>query len=242
MPWDFILIFLILGVIVPWRGAIRVRKLLARAALTTSDRLALYASTLLFQWIAVAIVAWRSFARGLSLHELGLTLPRPLHTAIVTAFITAVFCTVQFFGLRQTARVPPNQRGLVQQFAAKIFPQNTIEQLVFFALVVTVALCEEFLYRGFVFAAIAKATHHALFAAALGSSLFFAVAHLYQGRRGLISTFLLGTCFALLRITEESLAPAIVAHLFVDLVAGLLAPRLLCNSTPSQEVAISAPH
>jgi hypothetical protein len=30
MPWDFIIIFLLLGVFVPWRGAARVRKLLAQ--------------------------------------------------------------------------------------------------------------------------------------------------------------------------------------------------------------------
>ncbi|HXN25135.1 MAG TPA: CPBP family intramembrane glutamic endopeptidase [Candidatus Dormibacteraeota bacterium] len=242
MPWDFILIFLILGVVVPWRGAIRVRKLLARPALTTTDRLALYASTIAFQWLAVGMVTWRSLARGLSLHELGLTLPHPFHTVVVTTLITTAFCAFQFFGLRHAARVPPNQRGLVQQLAAKILPQNSIEQLAFIALVATVALCEEFLYRGFAFAAIARAAHQSLFAAALVSALFFAVAHLYQGRRGLISTFLIGIVFATVRITEESLAPAIVAHLFVDLIAGLLAPRLLLRRTQGEQAALSPPH
>jgi membrane protease YdiL (CAAX protease family) len=241
VPWDFILIFLILGGVVPWRGAIRVRKLLARPVLTTTDRLVLYASTIAFQWIAVTMVAWRSIARGLSFHELGLSLPHPFHTAIVTILITTAFCAFQFFGLRHAASIPPQQRGLVQQLAAKILPQNSIEQLTFSALVVTVALCEEFLYRGFAFAAIARATHQRLFAAALVSALFFAVAHLYQGRRGLISTFLIGIVFAIVRITEESLAPAIVAHLFVDLVAGLLAPRLLLRRTQVEEAAVSPP-
>jgi len=45
MPWDFIFIFLILGVFVPWRGSVRVRKLLAQPALSTTDRLSLYAPT-----------------------------------------------------------------------------------------------------------------------------------------------------------------------------------------------------
>jgi hypothetical protein len=34
MPWDFIIIFLLLGVFVPWRGAARVRKLLAQPTLS----------------------------------------------------------------------------------------------------------------------------------------------------------------------------------------------------------------
>ena len=58
MPWDFILILFVLGVLVPWRGAMRIKRLLAQPALTTSERLSLYASTIAFQWLIVAIVAW----------------------------------------------------------------------------------------------------------------------------------------------------------------------------------------
>lgn len=239
MPWDFVVIFLVLGVVVPWRGAVRVRKLLARPSLTTADRLALYASTIAFQWVAVAVVGWRSFARGLSLGDLGLILPRPGHAAVVTALVTAAFCGFQYLGLRHTASLPAERRGLVQQIAAKIFPQNFVEQLVFIALVVTVALCEEFLYRGFVFAATVRLAHDfirsaSLLAGLFVSAIFFAIAHLYQGRRGLVSTFLIGVIFATVRITEQSLAPAMVAHLFVDLVAGLLAPRFLLRPTAGQ--------
>ena len=46
MSWDFIAIFLILGFFVPWRGSVRVRKLLAQPALSTTDRLSLAAPTL----------------------------------------------------------------------------------------------------------------------------------------------------------------------------------------------------
>lgn len=240
MPWDFLLIFLTLAVVVPCRGALRVRKLLAQPTLTTADRLALYASTIAFQWLAVAVIAWRAFARGLSLFDLGLAVPRPLHTTIITVIMTAFFCIFQFFGLRQAAFLPPDKRGLVQQLAAKILPQNSIEQLVFFALVITVALCEEFLYRGFVFAALLRASHRVTFAAALGSAIMFAIAHLYQGRRGLISTFIVGIVFVITRITEQSLAPATIAHLFVDLLAGL-APRFLAPANASNACRSSSP-
>src|SRR6267378_7886121 len=62
MPWDFWLIFFVLGVILPWRGQVRVKKLLAMPHVSTMERLALYASTIGFQWIAVAVVAWRARA------------------------------------------------------------------------------------------------------------------------------------------------------------------------------------
>jgi len=56
MPWDFVAILFVLGVIVPWRGAVRIRELLRQPALSTVERIALYASTIAFQWLAVAVV------------------------------------------------------------------------------------------------------------------------------------------------------------------------------------------
>ena len=55
----------------------------------------------------------------------------------------------------------------------------------------------------------------------------FSIAHIYQGRRGLISTLILGLVFALSRVWAGSLIPAAVAHTVVDLVAGLVAIRYI---------------
>ena len=234
MPWDFIAIFAVLGVFVPWRGAIRVRKFLAQPALSTTDRLSLYASTIAFQWLAVFVVAWRSFARGLTAADLGLARiamngpqgPILFRVAVAALLLTGLLCTAQFLALRRMASLPAEKRSFVQQMATKIFPQNGIEKLAFAALCATVALCEEFLYRGFAFAAIQHFTHGIGAASVLGSGILFAAAHLYQGRRGFFSTFLIGVLFACVRAVVQSLAPAIVAHLCVDLMAGLLAPKL----------------
>ncbi len=89
-------------------------------------------------------------------------------------------------------------------------PHNMIEALAFVALVSTVALCEEYLYRGFAFAAFQDAA-----------------GHLYQGRRGLRTTFIVGILFAAARIATASLVPSIAAHFVTDLVAGLVGPRIL---------------
>lgn len=241
MSWDFIIIFLVLGVFVPWRGSVRVRKLFARPALSTTDRLSLYASTIAFQWLAAFIVAWRSFARGLTASDLALgsfasraPAEHSLFRALLaTLLLTALLCTTQFLALRRMPQLPPERRGFVQQMATKIFPQIGIERLAFVALCATVALCEEFLYRGFAFAAIQQATHGMWLASVLGSSILFAAAHLYQGRRGLFSTFLIGVLFASVRAFVHSLAPTIVAHFCVDLLGGLLAPKFFAAAAAS---------
>jgi membrane protease YdiL (CAAX protease family) len=241
MPWDFIIIFLILGVFVPWRGSVRVRKLLARPALSTTDRLFLYASTIAFQWLAAFIVAWRSFARGLTASDLALgsfasrppAQPSLFRVTLATLLLTAFLCTTQFLALRRMPQLPPERRTFVQQMATKIFPQIGVEKLAFAALCATVALCEEFLYRGFAFAALQQATHGMWVASVLGSSILFAAAHLYQGRRGLFSTFLIGVVFASVRAFVQSLAPSIAAHFCVDLLGGLLAPKLFAAAASS---------
>ena len=57
--------------------------------------------------------------------------------------------------------------------------------------------------------------------AIVGSSALFAIGHAYQGRRGVVSTFVLGLLLAGARSWSDSLLPPILAHLAVDATAGL---------------------
>jgi len=42
MPWDILLIFFVLGVIVPWRGRAKLQHLLAKQRVEPAERLSLY--------------------------------------------------------------------------------------------------------------------------------------------------------------------------------------------------------
>ncbi|MBI3661968.1 MAG: CPBP family intramembrane metalloprotease [Acidobacteria bacterium] len=233
MPWDFALILFVLGVLVPWRGFVRIRELLRQPALTTAERLAVYASTIVFQWFAVTVVLWRATAHAISAARLGIALPDLALAAFATVALLLPLLANQFYGLRRLARLPPEQQGFLGQLARKLMPQNLLESLAFIALACTVAACEELLYRGFVFTVLYAASGGALAAAIFGSSLLFALAHLYQGRRGLFATFVVGLLLAAARAWTGSLAPCIVVHLVVDLAAGLAAPRLLRAPAPA---------
>jgi membrane protease YdiL (CAAX protease family) len=114
--------------------------------------------------------------------------------------------------------------------AERVLPQSTIELLPFLALAITAGLCEEFLYRGFVMAVLARLGSPA-WVAVLGSSILFGLAHLYQGRGGFFSTLVIGTVFGAGRIVYNSVVPVIFWHSAVDLVAGVAGPRYLVKST-----------
>src|SRR5690348_14981033 len=75
MHWDFALILLFLGTVVPWLGRRRVRQLTQMPQTTKQDRLLLYVSTIVFQWAAAGVILWRTDARGISFASLGFQIP-----------------------------------------------------------------------------------------------------------------------------------------------------------------------
>jgi uncharacterized protein len=230
IPWDFGLILAVLGVAIPWRGTVRVGRLMKIADLGASGRLRLYGSTICFQWVIAALVLWRALARGMHHAELGLTIPDPWRAVWMTCAATFLLCSGQIAGLRKMVQIPAENRGALFRITEKIMPRAWREGVTFAALACTAGLSEEFLYRGFVFAVFAKvfaATAGSLLFASCASSLWFAVAHLYQGRRGIITTFVVGMIFAALRVWSGTLLPSIVAHAAVDLLVVLYVPRLL---------------
>jgi membrane protease YdiL (CAAX protease family) len=229
MPWDFWLIFVVLGVILPWRGRVRLRKLLAIPHVSRMERLSLYASTIAFQWIMVALVAWRAWARGYTAADVGLASEVKWQVFLAGIVGAATLAVLQWLNLRRMGRPSTPARGLLQSLAERIFPQSSVEMLPYFALALTAGVCEEFLYRGFAMAAIIRAGSP-VWGAVLLSSLLFGLAHLYQGRGGAVGTMLLGALFGAARIGYDSLVPAVFWHSAVDLVGGVAGPRYLTRS------------
>lgn len=227
MPWDFILILAVMGVVVPLRSFQRIRELLTGPALSSEERIAVYYSTMILQWPAALIVLWRAFARGMPLEQLGLALPDPPFTLAVTVVLSTVLVMVQYTGLKRMARLPHDRQGLLGEIVRKLMPDTQQERRVFTLLLVTVAVCEELLYRGFALAAFDEAFAGVALSGAFLSSALFAVAHLYQGTRGIVMTFVIGMLFAGTRQYTGSLLPCVVAHFVADAVAGFKAPQLL---------------
>jgi membrane protease YdiL (CAAX protease family) len=216
--------------IIRWRGVVRFNRLLIKPYLTSSDRFSLYGSSILFQWLLAIIVAWRSFARTVSPEELGLAARGPWQVVWASIALSALLCFSQFVGIRKIAQLPEGQRGSVFAITERIMPRTRAETFVYAALACTAGISEEFLYRGFVFMAFVRmvvnfAPPNAI--AATLSSAWFSLAHLYQGRKGIATTFVVGMIFAAVRIWTGSLVPAIAAHIGIDLVVGLYASRLL---------------
>lgn len=232
MPWDFALILIVLGAAVPILGRRRVRHLIAMPDTTKTERLSLYASTLAFQWLAAGVILWRTSIRGIKPAELGLAIFNPELTITITVVISLLLLANQLLSIRKLASQPSELQASVPQLALKLFPRDNVERLAFFALVATVSICEELIYRGFALRAFEDWSHSTL-VGIFCSSLLFALAHIYQGRHGLISTFTVGVLFAGIRTWTGSLIPPIAAHFVADLTVGLLAPARIRRALAS---------
>ena len=202
------------------------KKLLAMPRVSTMERLSLYASTIAFQWLAVAAVAWRAWAHGFTASQFGLIVPDRSKILIAAVVGTAAIASLQWLNLRRMGRIPVEARGSLQAIAERILPQSTVELIPYLALAITAGLCEEFLYRGF---AMAVLLHVGLpaWAVVLLSSVLFGLAHSYQGRGGIVMTLLIGLILGTSRFAYGSLVPAIFWHSGVDVVAGTAGPRYL---------------
>ena len=238
MPWDFWLIFIVLGVLLPLRGRLRLQKLMVLPQIGARERLSLYASTIGFQWLAAAVVAWRAWARGLGLNELGLVVHGRWRITIATIVGAATLGGLQWLNLRRMGRSAGKAREFMRVLAERILPQSRLELVPFLALAVTAGVCEEFLYRGFAMAALTRAGLPA-WSVVLLSSVLFGLAHLYQGRGGLVSTLVIGTVFGTARIAYDGLVPVVVWHFAVDAVAGVAGPKYLIRAVaPTTEEEI----
>jgi membrane protease YdiL (CAAX protease family) len=233
---DFVFIIIFLAVGVPLAGRRRIRRLMEMPCTTKRDRLRLYLSTVLSQWFLVAVIFWRCRVHRFSIEQLGLALPYPRLAALVSVALAAVLITNQLLAIRQLKQRSDAPPGAMAQLAWRIFPQDNGERLAFLVVVLTVAFCEEVIYRGFVQSVLTASARGLALVGIIASAVLFGVAHLYQGRRGLLATGMLGILFSLVRSWTRTLLPVMVGHFAADLTVGLLAPTQLPAVTQNSKV------
>ena len=71
------------------------------------------------------------------------------------------------------------------------------------------------------------------------TAALFGLAHAYQGRSGIMATGLMGILFAIGRLTLGSLAPMMVWHAGVDIVAGIAGPRFLLSPRDAKQTLMN---
>lgn len=105
---------------------------------------------------------------------------------------------------------------------------NTFKEFFLFVFYIIVGVFfEELLCRQFLFYSLNKTLHLGGDALVIISSLLFAVGHLYQGWKGVFSSFIIGLILGKIFLLKGTLAYPIVLHLFLNLTGAVLAFRRL---------------
>jgi membrane protease YdiL (CAAX protease family) len=118
---------------------------------------------------------------------------------------------------------------------ADLLPRTAHDRRLFAGLALLAGFGEEVVFRGFLLAVLTPAFGDP-WTALLVSSLAFGVLHVYQGSYGILRTATLGGMLGLSVVIESSLWPAVIIHVLVDLVGGLvIGPRTIPPRSASSD-------
>jgi uncharacterized protein len=182
----------------------------------------LWASTIGSQWTLVAFGTALWIASNRPLTSLGFTVPDGWRLWVGIA-VVILFAAYQGWAITILIRSSEQRAALRPQFSAlaAVLPHTRTELPWFAGVSLTAGFCEEFLYRGYFIWVFAPWI--GWWGAAALSLPFFAVAHAYQGWKGVLRTGAAGAFFTLIVAIFESLWPAIALHALVDLGSGAMA-------------------
>lgn len=192
-------------------------------------RRAVYLEAMALQWtLALATLAlWRMLGRDWD--GLGL-IAHPGRGMLAMALVVgaaAVVVLVQLRSVRGDGRTLEHVLERARHVELML-PHDRRELRLWNALAFTAGVCEEVLYRGYLFwyAAHALPLPWALAA----SSVVFGLGHLYQGWRGVLAATGVGALLAIVYVVSGSLYLGMAAHALVDLHAGHLTHAALAHA------------
>jgi uncharacterized protein len=114
-----------------------------------------------------------------------------------------------------------------------LVPATRAERRWAWAVAISAGICEELVFRGLLIAAGIAAGLPPI-VAALASSVLFGMAHLYQGRLGMLLTTGTGLAMTYFVLPTGSLLFPIVLHILVDLRALVMVPPVATSPEPVQ--------
>jgi membrane protease YdiL (CAAX protease family) len=188
--------------------------------------------TMLWTLTAVGIALWLFEARDWG--ALRLIAPRGwrLWGSIGLVLALAIICA------RPVVRIARSKRSrrikIGNPHVEKLSPHTRSELGWWMALSLSAGFCEEFIFRGYLIWAFQPM--FGLWGAAAFSVVAFAMAHAYQGAKGILATGVVGGLLTLVILISGSLLPAIALHALIDISQGLVAWLALRDEPDGRDI------
>jgi membrane protease YdiL (CAAX protease family) len=175
-----------------------------------------YARSLVVIWAITALALYALRLYGMGIADVGVRAPHSPWQYAYGFFVPALFA------LANAGRTSISPEYL--QRVRRVIPVDASDWVWFVPVALTAGICEEFLYRGYALTQVAAITG-SLPAGFILSSVAFGLAHIYQGRIGVIGTAITGALYATVFLATGSVVPCMLGHIGQDIVAGLLYSR-----------------
>ena len=241
-PFDHAL-FVLLAVFFPIRSRTFGYRRLREAPLerVPTVRSGLYRQAIVLQWsFALAVVALWAWQRrpwtdlGLVWRSHAWSFALAAGFALLVAYLAVSVRSV----LRDASGLLKVRRRLGP--IERMLPRTDDELRAFYRLSFTAGVCEEILYRGYLFWYLG----HWLPAPAVlpAAALLFGIGHSYQGRRGMLTTGLAGLALGMVYLLSGSLYLPMVLHALSDVYSGTIGRAALqaAEGEPYDSTGIAA--
>lgn len=217
------LIFVFLAVLIPLgtaRSYPRIRQRLLDGEPGLHE--ALYQSGILTQWVLVSLLLLYWWFQGRGLAELGLIWRQPWEIA---GFVLALMAVHLFFVLWLVLVSCSHIEGLNRWWPRlrhapghELVPISASQLRLWAGVSMTAGICEEILFRGFILWCL----NHWFYpgASLLIMAIIFGLGHIYQGRRGMVQTGVVGLILGLIYVASGSLLLAMLWHTLIDWAHG----------------------
>ncbi len=177
-----------------------------------------YTRGMLILWGITALALYALRLYGLSPADVGVRAPQEPWEYCAGLIVPAFFAFINV-----------GRRNISQDYLRKVsrvIPVDASDWIWFVPAALTAGLCEEFLYRGYALTQISALTG-SVYAGFVLSSVAFGIAHVYQGRLGVLGTMITGALYASVFLLTGSIVPCMIGHFVQDIFGGIALSRQL---------------
>jgi membrane protease YdiL (CAAX protease family) len=143
--------------------------------------------------------------------------------SIILSILVLIFAGIQYM---QSNITPENFTNIKDKMkdVSHFIPKTKIEFEWFIILSISAGICEEIIFRLFLFEFLNETSH--LLVAFVLTNIVFAITHIATGKQNLINSFILGLLFSAIYYFTKNIWIAVFLHIAIDINAGILAYRL----------------
>lgn len=187
------------------------------------NRIVSYCVVIAVEWLIAALIWVGCRLRGLPPRSLLGEMPLGVRTVALDLGLAVGFLIAAnlILGvLQKLVHAAPNSS------LRNLLPHSGVEVAFYLLVALTAALCEEFIYRGYLQQQFIAWTRFAS-AGVILQSIVFGICHAYQGAAMVLTITVYGALFGLLALWRRNLRPGMIAHFLQDGIGGLLLAKML---------------